>query len=204
MELKTYIYNWILYIVIIRSMLRYTFRRMYSASKRNKNYNYLKIVTFESTGYDFSMRIFTICIISFGTLYFITNKYNNNIVIQSGILVPVWLFITGILIRIIYHFVKLSHYGKSNKVLTEEEMQIYWITIPILVNIVYLSYNFSLALMITAIIIGKFLWLDTAINPNKVKLTITEYLKRNKQSIYVLIGFTMFIILGIHICKNPV
>lgn len=203
MELNIYIYNWIFYIVIIRSILRVTFRHMYSISRRNKNSNYTKIITFESTGYDFSMRIFTICIISFGILYFITNKYSDYSYIQSGLLVPFWLLITGILIRVIYHFVKLSFYGKNNKVLSEDEMKIYWIIIPIMVNIVYLSYNFNLSLMITAIIIGKFLWLDTTIKPKEAKKAIIEYLHKNKQSIYVIIGFAMLVALGIHICNKP-
>lgn len=202
MKLELYICNWIFYIIIIRGILRVTFRRMYSISKRNKDINYVKIVTFESTGYDFSMRLFTICIISFGLLYFITNNYSNNI-IGSGVLVPIWLLLTGILARLMYRFVKLSYYGKYNKELTENEMKIYWIIIPILVNIVYLSYNFSLSLMITGIIIGKFLWLDTTIKLNEVKHIIVEYLNKNKQSIYVIIGFAMFVALGVHICNKP-
>lgn len=73
----------------------------------------------------------------------------------------------------------------------EKQKNIFWFIISIIIILVYLPYNFELSLMITAIIIGKFIWLDFAIKLKDIKKSIRQYTETNK--ILIIIGLKFLI-----------
>ncbi|MCM1236584.1 MAG: hypothetical protein NC489_41425 [Ruminococcus flavefaciens] len=148
--------------------------------------------------WNFCVYLFFMCITSFGMLYWITNKYGSYRIVQSGLIVPIWLFLSGILIRKIYFFLgrKSSVYIWIDKSFDEKQMKIYWIMIPVISSLVYLMYNFNLVLMIIAIIIGKYLWLDTIIDMREIKHKIKALIVENKDSLEIIFLFALYAIGG--------
>lgn len=141
----------------------------------------------------FCIYLFIMCIASFGLLHWITNKYSHYAIIQSGLIVPIWLFLSGIIIRKFYYFLgqKLWTLVWTDESFDEKQMAVYWIMIPIISSLVYSLYNFNLALMVIAIVIGKFLWLDTIFNMKEIKTKIRSLIVENKNSLEVIYTFAI-------------
>lgn len=159
----------------------------------------LQYMSLEISSWDFCLCLFIVCIFSFEGLYYITNKYSNNIIIQTGIIIPFWLFLSGNIARIIYYYIGSNKKWKHYKLINEEQKQIFWIIVPIMINFIYLFNNIKLALMITAILIGKFVWLDFSIN-NEIKECINQFILRNNKTILIAFKFTIYIISGTILC----
>lgn len=136
----------------------------------------------------FCVYLFFMCITSFGMLYWITDKYSSYGIIQSGLVVPIWLLLTGIIIRKVYYFLgnKSSVYIWLDKSFDEKQMSVYWIVVPIISALVYLMYDFNLVLMVIAIILGKYIWLDTVLNVKKVKSKVKECIQEDRDSLEIL------------------
>lgn len=146
----------------------------------------------------FCVYLFIMCIASFGLLHWITNKFSYFAIIQSGLIVPIWLFLSGIIIRKFYYFLgqKLWFLVWIDESFDEKQMEVYWIMIPIISSLVYSLYNFNLALMVIAIVIGKFLWLDTICDMKEIKSKIKSLIVENKDSLEVIYIFAIHAVEG--------
>lgn len=189
---------WLFYISIIQRLPRYLVQHILKTRKKEKILTSKKgfnNMSLEISSWDFCTRMFLICLVSFRLLYYITNKYSSYIIVQSGILIPLWLFITGSLVRLIYYFFVSRQHWKHYLMLTEEQKQIYWITVPVIVSIVFLYYDKNLSLMIIAILLGKFMWLDFSIKPLFIH-DLVDFINRNGLIIVILKDFCIFILFG--------
>ena len=93
--------------------------------------------------------------------------------------------------RHFYFSYEITRKWKYNSLLNENQKNIFWIIIPIIIVLFYLPYNIELSLMITAIIIGKFIWLDFIIKPKDIKNSIIQYIETNK--FLIIIGLKFFL-----------
>lgn len=192
---------WIIYILFVQLIPRYFVHCILKAREKTKiktSKEGLDNMSLEVSSWDFCARLFLICLISFRLLYFITDKYSSHIAVQSGILIPFWLFITGSFVRLLYYIFGSTRHWKHYKMLTEEQKQIFWIIVPIIVSIVY-SYDKNISLMIIAIIIGKFMWLDFTIKPRLIH-DIIQFVKNNSRIIATARDFGVFVLFGTLLC----
>lgn len=204
MGLFVYVCFWYFYLIPMPSSLKAGFSIMYRGFFRQKDVSdEEKLAVWKRSSlilakWNFCVYLFFMCITSFGMLYWITNKYSSYGIVQSGLIVPIWLFLSGIIIRKIYYFLgqKSSIYIWIDKSFDEKQMNVYWIMIPIISSLVYSMYNFNLVLMIIAIIIGKYLWLDTIIDMRKVKCKVRELIAENKDSIEIIFLFALHAVGG--------
>lgn len=198
MIFDTYTCFWLIYISIIQLFPRYLVQSILKAREREKivtskeGFNNMSL---EISSWDFCTRLFLICLISFRLLYYVTNKFNNHIIIQSGILIPFWLFITGNIVRFIYYIWGSRRHWKHYKILAEEQKQIFWVAVPIIVSIVFLYYDKNLSLMIISILIGKFMWLDFTIRPHFIH-NILRFINDNSRIIAIARDFGVFVLFG--------
>lgn len=172
---------------------RKTFKKLLKANYYGEKISNqeIKTMSLEISSWDFSIILFICCAISFSLLFIVTNKFSDSIIIKSGILIPFWIGITGIIARHFYFSYEITRKWKYTSLLDEKQKNIFWIIIPIIIILVYLPYNFELSLMITAIIIGKFIWLDFAIKLKDIKKSIRQYTETNK--ILIIIGLKFLI-----------
>lgn len=200
--LDVYFYTLFIFLCIIQLMPRFMYYvqlRMRQQKKLKTTNKELQDISLEISSWDFCLCLFIGCVFSFELLYFITNRYNNNVIIQTGLLIPFWLFLTGNVVRKMYFYCGLTKKWKYYKLINEEQKQIFWIIVPLMVNFVYLFSNIKLALMITAILIGKFVWLDFSIN-KETKECVNHFIFRNEKIVRIAIKFIIYIISGTMLC----
>lgn len=192
---------WLIYISVIQLFPRYLIQTILKTKEKEKiitSNEDFKNMSLEISSWDFCTRLFIICLISFRYLYFTTDKYNNSVIIQSGILIPFWLFITGSIVRLLYYLLGSTRHWKHYKMLTEEQKQVFWIAVPIIVSIIFLNYDTNLSLMIIAILIGKFMWLDFTIKPRVIR-DLFHFINENSRIIVIARDFGIFILFGMGI-----
>lgn len=199
MSLLIYIGFWYFYLINFMPALKSGFGFLYREFFRQKDVSdEEKLAMWKRNSmilakWNFCVYLFFMCITSFGMLYWIINKYSSCEIVQSGLIVPIWLFLSGIIIRKIYYFWgrKSSIYIWIDKSFDEKQMAVYWITIPIISSFVYSMYNFNLVLMIIAIIIGKYLWLDTIIDMGEIKHNVKILIEEEKDSLELIFLFAV-------------
>lgn len=99
--------------------------------------------------------------ISITGYYELSKNYSENDIISSGLILPLWLVITGLLIRGIYNFTRFIVKNKFTD-LTNEDKKSILLASSLLFSLAMLSIDLKLFYVVLAIIIGKFLWMDTS------------------------------------------
>lgn len=204
MSLLVYVCFWYIYLINMPLSLRKGFNIMYREFFSRKDVSdEEKLAIWEQNSlilakWSFCVYLFFMCITSFGMLYWITDKYSSYRIVQSGLIVPIWLFLSGIIIRKIYYLLGrvLSVYIWIDKSFDKKLMAVYWIMIPIISSLVYLMYNLNLVLMIIAIIIGKYLWLDTIIDMREIEHKVKAFIAGNKDSLEIIFLFALHAVGG--------
>lgn len=143
--------------------------------------------------YDIYLCSFSVCVGSFGALYYIADRYGEYAIIQSGFIIPFWLFATGRIIRCVY---RLICQRKRYRLLSEHQIRLYLIVAPAICVIIYVMYNWQVSLMIISILIGKFLWIDSDFNINEIKKSVCCIMSDNKSVIESMYIFALYSILG--------
>lgn len=119
------------------------------------NYQYNKMLYITSS--------FCVQSISYYLYFIINNNLANNILFSSGLFLIPWLTLTGVFILYLYNF--LSKDTRLNDSYINESEKLFIITSMGLLNALILwHYNISLSLTVIAILIGKYIWIDTGIN----------------------------------------
>lgn len=119
------------------------------------NYQYNKMLYITSS--------FCVQSISYYLYFIINNNLANNILFSSGLFLIPWLTLTGVFILYLYNF--LSKDTRLNDNYINESEKLFIITSMGLLNALILwHYNISLSLTVIAILIGKYIWIDTGIN----------------------------------------
>lgn len=143
----------------------------------------------------FQTVIMTIFPLSFG-FYVATNHYfSATLVVSSGFFTVIWLMITGILIKLIYYFV--THHIKSIRVFDFDKYgqnnELLWTMCPILYGILFSLYDYTIFFTIFAIVLGKYIWMDTfrTILLSDIKIKVKNFLKNSKPDILLLLCQTL-------------
>lgn len=105
--------------------------------------------------------IVTIILLFIG-YYLLVNKLSNNVLISTGILLALWLLLSGYVLRRILMFLTRSFYKECE--LTHEDMLLIILVVTVLCGLVSIQYSLEFSLMIFAIFLGRFVWLDTKID----------------------------------------
>lgn len=189
---------WLFYVSVIQLIPRYIVHIVLKSREKEKiitPQEGFDNMSLEISSWDFCARLFFICLVSFRLLYLITDKYSDYIIIKSRMLIPLWLFITGSFVRFLYYIWGSKRHWKHYKMLTEEQKQIFWVAVPIIVSIVFLYYDKNLSLMIIAILIGKFMWLDFALRPKLIS-DIIKFIQNNSRILAIARDFGVFVLFG--------
>ncbi len=102
--------------------------------------------------------------LSFGGYLKVIERFSNALLISSGLFTVIWLLITGIFIKLFYNIMTRITYKKieldCNKYFQNKEFL--WIMCPILYGILFSIYTDKVFLVILAIVLGKYIWMDSA------------------------------------------
>lgn len=167
------------------------FQQQTDIDDQNKQ-TFLKNLAYSEAVFDFCTILLFSCLNSFGLLHIISKIFEDYVIIQSGILIPFWLLITGGLIRTCYKKFPWIHFNFING----HELEPYWIFIPILCSALYILYDYKLTIMIIAIIIGIFIWLDSEIRFKNLKSNAKKKIIANKNVVKIMLVYTYIIVLG--------
>lgn len=128
--------------------------------------------------------------ISFGFYITINTYFGNVLFVTSGLFTVLWLVITGILIKLVYYFathkIKALNVFDYDKYFQDKEF--FWIMCPILYGILFSFYDHTIFFTIFAIVLGKYLWMDSVqpIFLSNIKIKVIEFLKKSKSNILLL------------------
>lgn len=146
----------------------------------------------------FQTVMMTIFPISFWFYITINTCSDNSLFISSGLFTVVWLMITGILIKLVYYFV--THNIKVLKVFDYDKFfqnkEFFWVMCPILYGILFSLYDCTMFFIIFAIVLGKYIWLDSfrVISLSDIKIKVIEFSKKIKVDLLLL--FCQALVMG--------
>lgn len=138
----------------------------------------------------FQTVIMTVFPVSFVFYTIINTYFNNALFVSSGLFTVVWLIIAGILIKLVYYFA--THKIKSFKVFDYDkyfqDKELFWIMCPMLYGILFAFYDYKIFFTILAIVLGKYIWMDSFqfISLPNIKIKVMEFLKKSKSNIHLL------------------
>ena len=128
--------------------------------------------------------------ISFGFYSTINTFFGDRLFVLSGLFMIVWLLITGALIKFVYYL--LTHKIKVLKVFNcdkyFQDKEFFWIMCPMLYGILFTLYDHTMFITILAIVLGKYIWMDSfrIISLSNIKIKVENFLKKSKPSILLL------------------
>lgn len=134
------------------------------------------------------MTMFSISFCFYATI----NKYFSSMLfVASGLFTVIWLIIAGILIKLVYYFA--THKIKALKEFDYDnyfqDKEFFWISCPILYGILFSLYDYTIFFTILAIVLGKYIWMDS-IQFNslpKIKIKVINFWKKSKTNILLLL-----------------
>lgn len=179
-------------IIIIISTGLLTSHLHFTEEKKEQLFiNYFAKILFQTV-------MMTVFPVSFGFYIAINTCFSNRIIVSSGLFTIIWLIITGILIQSVYYFA--THNIETLKVFDYDKYfqnkEFFWITCPMLYGILFSLYDYILTFTIFAIVLGKYIWMDSfrLISPSDIKIKVKEFLKNSKSNILLL--FCQTIVMG--------
>ena len=146
--------------------------------------NYMARILFQTV----MMAIFPV---SFGFYITISNSFKDLLVVSSGLFTIIWLIITGILIKAVYYFItnKMKSIKDCNYDKYYNNKEFFWIMCPILHGILFSLYDNTMFFIIFAIVLGKYLWMDSfrVILLSDIKMKAVGFYKKFKSDILLLL-----------------
>ncbi|MBP3476069.1 MAG: hypothetical protein J6K48_07090 [Lachnospiraceae bacterium] len=128
--------------------------------------------------------------ISFAFYITINTFFSDILFVDSGLFTVIWLISTGILIKFVYHFA--THNIKALKVFDYDkyfkDKEFFWITCPMLYGILFNLYDHTIFFTILAIVLGKYIWMDSfrLIPLSNIKIKVKNFFKKSKSNIHLL------------------
>lgn len=145
--------------------------------------NYFAKILFQTV----MMTVFPISVAFYIT---INTFFRNTLFVDSGLFTVLWLIITGILIKFVYHFA--THNIKALKVFDYDKYfnnkEFFWITCPMLYGILFNLYDHTIFFTILAIVLGKYIWMDSFryISFSNLKIKVKKFMLKSKSNILLL------------------
>ena len=146
----------------------------------------------------FQTVMMTVFSISFWVYATINMYFSSMLFVSSGLFTVLWLLITGILIKLVYYFA--THKIKALKEFDYDnyfqDKEFFWITCPISYGILFSLYDYTIFFIVFAIVLGKYIWMDSFqfISISKIKIEVIEFLKKSKTNILLL--FCQLFVMG--------
>lgn len=98
--------------------------------------------------------------------------------ISSGLHIPIFLFIIGLIINLSYKtYVKIS----NNTSLSKSEMKTIVFIMSTIINITLITLDWQLGLFVLAIILGKFIWIDFVFDAKSIVALVLNTLKKEQE-----------------------
>lgn len=138
----------------------------------------------------FQTVMMTVFPISFAFYITINTFFCNTLFVDSGLFMVLWLISTGILIKFVYHFA--THNIKALKVFDYDkyfkDKEFFWITCPMLYGILLNLYDYTTFFTILAIVLGKYIWMDSfrLISFSNIKIKVKNFMLKSKSNILLL------------------
>lgn len=128
---------------------------------------------------------------AFGIYIIIYNRLGNVFFVSSGLFTIVWLFCTGMLIKVVYYFLgnKIELLKGLNCYNYFHDVEIFWVTCPLLYGILFSLYDGKLFFIILAIVLGKYIWMDSfrMISLKDIIVKVKVFFKKHKIDIILLV-----------------
>lgn len=136
--------------------------------------------------------------ILFAIYIYLNTHYSENLFITSGLFTVVWLYITGMIVKLIYSLIT-----KSVKIIKDYDYELYfqnkdlfWSICPLLYGVLFSLYDFKIFFTIFAIVLGKYIWLDTFKKESKTTMRMKLKVLRDNYKIDLILLFAQSMILG--------
>lgn len=127
--------------------------------------------------------------ITFGIYSYISTTYSNYNFISSGLFTIIWLLATGIIIRFLYYIftIKIGLFKTLNFQHYKVNNDFFWVMCPVLYGIILQFYDSKSLYIIIAIVLGKFIWMDSKVLfPFSIK-QIVDNLKKYRVDLKLLL-----------------
>ena len=128
----------------------------------------------------------------FGFYILFNDHFCKSLFVSSGLFTVIWLMITGVLIKLIYYIIinkiaalKCLCFDKYFK-----NKELFWTMCPILYGILLSFYDSKVFFTILAIVLGKYIWMDTfqIVSFLNIKIKVKGFLKKSQSSIVLLLN----------------
>lgn len=136
--------------------------------------------------------------VSFAFYTKVNSYYSNTLFIASGVFTIIWLMITGLVIQLVYFFV--THKIKAIKIFDFDkyfhDKEFFWIMCPLLYGILFSFYDHTVLLTIFAIVLGKYIWMDSfrVLSISDIKIRVKEFYTESKSNL--LLWFCQAFVMG--------
>lgn len=146
----------------------------------------------------FQTVMMTVFPVSFWLYILISTCFPDILFVSSGLFTVIWLMITGILIKLVYYLV--THYVGALKVFDYDNFfqnkEIFWVMCPMLYGILFNLYDNTMFFIILAIVLGKYIWMDSfqVVLLSDIKIKVKEFFNNSKSDILLL--FCQAIVMG--------
>lgn len=124
------------------------------------------------------------------------NYFTKDILISSGIILPVWLLSTGIIIRLLY-FVLFKLSKSQIEKLNEEDVKSILLTSTLILVFFGFSVDAEFPLIILSILIGRFIWIDSTCEAYKEFINIYKNSSQITRKILTITTFIYIFILSL-------
>ncbi len=139
----------------------------------------------------FQTVMMTVLPLSFWFYATINTNFSSVLFVSSGLFTVLWLTITGILVKFAYYIV--THKIKALKVFDYDKYfqnkEFFWTMCPMLYGILFCLYDPTIFPAIFAIVLGKYIWMDSfqLISLSNIKIKVIEFWKKSKMDMLLLL-----------------
>ena len=127
--------------------------------------------------------------ILFGLYIKINTYFSNTLLVSSGLFSILWMLATGATIRGGYYFAthKINTFKIFNYDIHFKDKEFFWIVCPLLYGILFSLYDYKIFFTIFAIVLGKYIWMDSFPIRLFSKIEIKKYIKKVEIDVFLLI-----------------